>query len=117
MEAEQIENQIINSTDEDIQTWAFIEIFGHQKVAGRLTTRKLGTQCMFQVDVPKGETEFSHSELYGPASIFSIKPTTEAWCRKWAKAATAYDHSPLPYIPETRQIEASATPDNGDLDE
>jgi len=106
MEAENIQRQVIDSTEEAIQTWAFVEIFGHHKVAGRLSTRKLGTSVMFQIDVPKDAAEFSHSELYGPASIFSIKPTTEDWCRRWAKAAKAYDHAPLPYIPEaSKQIE------------
>lgn len=107
MDAETIQSAVIDSTEENIQTWAFVEIFGHHKVAGRLTTRKIGVAAMFQVDVPRGmATEFSHTELYGPAAIFSIKPTTEEWCRKWAVAAKAYDHSPLPYIPETKQITA-----------
>lgn len=47
---------------------------------------------------------FSHSELYSPGSIFSIKPTTEAWCRKFAKARAQYQHDILPYIPEERQL-------------
>lgn len=105
------DSQSIDPSTEEINTWAYVELFGHSKIAGRLTTRKLGTEVMFQVDVPKGETEFSHSELFNPKSVFSIKPTTETWCRKWAAAAKAYDHAPLPYIPETRQIAAPSSDD------
>lgn len=104
MDESQIENVAIDAGSENIESWAFIEIYGHKKVAGRMTSRKIGTEIMFQVDVPKGETELSHSELYGPKAIFSITPTTEAWCRKWAKAALKYNHQPLPYIPEDRQL-------------
>jgi len=89
---------------ENIDCWAVVEIFGHTKVAGRVTTRKVGVNVMIQVDVPKNEAEFSHSQLFGPAAIFSINPTTETWCRRWAKAIA---HPPLPYIPaEPKEIEA-----------
>lgn len=96
----------IAAGEENIDCWALVEIFGHTKVAGRVTTRKVGVNVMIQVDVPKGETEMSHSQLFGPAAIFSINPTSEIWCRKWAKQAAGYGHSPLPYIPEeVKEIE------------
>ena len=91
---------------EEIDQWAFVEIYGHQKLAGRVTTRKVGTEVMFQVDIPKGDNEFLCSKLFGPKSIFSMTPTTEEWCRLWAKAAKEYQHEILPYIPETRQLES-----------
>jgi len=100
---------------ENIDCWALVEIFGHTKVAGRVTTRKVGVNVMIQVDVPKDEAEFSHSQLFSPAAIFSINPTTEQWCRRWAKAAAAYDRNPLPYIPaEPRKIQAGAGDGDGD---
>ncbi|HMQ79185.1 MAG TPA: hypothetical protein PKE39_04375 [Ignavibacteria bacterium] len=96
-----------NENTEEINCWAFVEIFGHTKLSGRVSTKKLGANIMLQVDVPKGETEFSHSELFSPASIFSIKPTTEEWCRKFA--AYRVNHDVLPYIPQQRQIPESTT--------
>jgi hypothetical protein len=88
------------NTAQPLACWALLEIFGHHKVAGRLTERKMGTASMFQVDVPKGDDGFSHSELYGPGAIFAIKPTTEEWCRQFGKAYEAADQSPLPYVPQ-----------------
>lgn len=90
----------INSAEENLDCWALVEIFGHTKVAGRVTSRKVGVNVMIQVDVPRGDTEFSYSQLFSPQAIFSINPTTEEWCRRWAKAAAQYDRAPLPYIPE-----------------
>lgn len=89
------------SDQEDVNAWAYVELFGHSKIAGRVTTRKLGTEVMFQVDVPQGENEFSHSRLLNPKAVFSLTPTSEQWCRKWATAAKAYSNPVLPYIPET----------------
>lgn len=104
---------VVDATSESLDCWALVEIFGHTKVAGRCTSRKVGVNVMIQVDVPKGDTELSHSQLFSPAAIFSINPTTEEWCRKWAKAALSYNHSPLPYIPEEpKKIEDA--PDNDD---
>ena len=106
-----IEQTSIPSDQESIDAWAYVELFGHTKIAGRVTTRKLGTEVMFQVDVPKGETEFSHTQLFSPKAIFSINPTTEDYCRRFANAAKQYGRDVLPYIPETRQLaEADPTP-------
>lgn len=102
------------TAQEDLDAWAYVELFGHSKIAGRVTTRKLGTEIMFQIDVPKGETEFSHSHLYSPKAIFSINPTTEAWCRKWAKAAQNYGREVLPYIPPAVETHHQLTNDESE---
>jgi len=99
----------IDAQSETIEGWFYVEIFGHTVTAGRLTTRKLGTQIMFQIDVPLGEAEFSHSELYSPASVFSMKPTTEEWCRDFSRTRMSYEHPVLPYIPKPRQLAAQGT--------
>jgi hypothetical protein len=102
---ETIENpSLIDAGAEGIDSWALLELFGHSKVAGRLTSRKLGTEIMFQVDVPRGATEFSHSELYSPKAVFAIKPTTEDWCRRWSVYAAKTIRDVLPYVPESRQL-------------
>lgn len=97
------DNILIDKNQESIETWAYIEIMGHSRIAGRVSTMKLGVNVMLQVDVPKADDGFSHSELYAPTAIFSIKPTTEEWCRKWIASHRTYEV--LPYIPPTRQLQ------------
>jgi hypothetical protein len=108
--------QSIDPTIERLEMWAFIEIYGHKRLAGKVTQRNLGTEVMFQVDVPKGETEFSHSQLYSPKAIFSMTPTNEAWCRKWAAKAEEYDVAPLPFIPDDKParqlVETNSDPES-----
>lgn len=98
------EQQLLSGSEETIDCWAYVEIFGHNQVAGRISSRKFGTQIMFQIDVPKSDEGLSHTELYSPNSIFSIKPTTEEWCRRFTKMQSAMNHNVLPYIPEARQL-------------
>jgi hypothetical protein len=105
---QQIDAKTIAADEETVDCWAYVEVFGHNQLAGRLTTRKFGTQIMFQIDIPKGDTELSHSELFSPNSIFSIKPTTEAWCRKYSAFKMKHgDFEILPYIPQERQLQES----------
>lgn len=88
--------------------WAVVEIFGHQKYAGFVTTQAFGQAVMFRIDVPELEererwTERDEyhaqwgylkpgtkvkeksipgfSKLFGVASIFSITPCTEQVAR------------------------------------
>lgn len=101
---------------EHLESWALVEIFGHDKLAGLVTTRKFGTEMMFQIDVPKPDGEgFAYSRLLSPKAVFAIQPTNEDWCRRWAKAASEYDRSPLPYIPEPAKLAPAEEP--GDDDE
>lgn len=44
MTQEQVQN--------DLRTWAILEIFGHQKYAGFVTVQTFGTAVMFRLDVP-----------------------------------------------------------------
>ena len=101
----QVESEYIPADAEQIDCWAYVEIFGHHQIAGRVQSRKFGTQIMLQIDVPKGDKDICHSELYSPNSIFSIKPTTEEWCRRWVQANRGAT-SILPYIPEGHQLSA-----------
>jgi hypothetical protein len=97
---------ILESGSESIETWAYVEIFGHTQLAGRVSTRKLGTEVLIQIDVAKPDEGFSHSELYGPKAIFSMKPTTEKWCRDFARVREKHNYSVLPYIPTEKQLAA-----------
>jgi hypothetical protein len=111
------ENILIDKNQETIETWAYVEIMGHNKIAGRVSERKVGVAVMLQVDVPNKDEGFSHSALYSPQSIFSIQPTTEDWCRKFVAARVEYPV--LPYIPSSRQLAAADDDDyhSGNNDE
>jgi hypothetical protein len=87
--------------------WAIVELFGHNREIGYVTTRYFGTACLFQVDTPelpereyvleqpqyvnsqwtpKGskvrkEKALARSRLLGPGSIYALNPCTEEAAR------------------------------------
>lgn len=89
---------------DQVDGWALVEIFGHDKIAGRISTRKFGTEVMFQVDVPGEGTAFEFTRLLNPKSIFAIQPTSEDWCRRFAQFARSQAKPILPYVPTAKQL-------------
>jgi hypothetical protein len=87
--------------------WAIVELFGHQREIGYITTRYFGTACLFQVDVPElPEREFvledpqyvnsswtpsgakvkkkaapARTRMLGPGSIYALNPCSEEAAR------------------------------------
>ena len=93
-----------------VDGWALVEIFGHDKIAGRISTRKFGTEVMFQVDVPGDGASFQFTRLLNPKSIFAIQPTSEEWCRQFAEFCRSQAKPILPYLPSPKQLESGEDP-------
>lgn len=88
--------------------WAIVELFGHQREAGFVTTQYYGDKAMFQVDVPellereyilekpewgpdamipagstvKKEAVPGRSRLVNPGAVYAMNPCDEAGVRK-----------------------------------
>jgi hypothetical protein len=70
-----------------LDCWALVELFGHQRIVGKVSTQVLGAAALLRVDVPnllkdgkivrQGFTRF-----YGPAAIYSLTPVDEAAVRE-----------------------------------
>lgn len=101
-----------NEKNEAFEGWAIVELFGHQKEIGYVSTRYFGTACMFQVDVPElpereavllkpqyhsvdGGMEYlpvgtkikkslspGRSRFIGPGAIYALNPCSEEIARE-----------------------------------
>jgi len=77
----------VNPPTEGMAGWALLELFGHQRIVGKLTTQTLGVNVMFRVDVPdltkdgklvrRGFTRY-----YSPAAVYSVSPIDEQAVRE-----------------------------------
>jgi hypothetical protein len=72
------------------ESWAIIEIMGHQRLAGRCSEEVIAGAPLLRVDVPTGDgPEDFRTEYLGAGSIYRLHPTNEAAARAAAKAMRA----------------------------
>ena len=67
------------------EEWAVVEIFGHDRYAGRVTEQTIGGCHFVRVDVPQTENAGAFTKLFGQGAIFSITPVTEEKARSAAE--------------------------------
>ncbi len=72
--------------------WAIVELFGHQKIVGKVSEAVLAGGAFLRVDVPAVDERKAFTRFYGPSAIYSISPVDE----EIARAAIAqYRHEPV----------------------
>ena len=65
------------SETQGLETWAIVELFGHQKIAGHISEANVAGTTMLRVDVPEVDGQAAFTRLYGGSAIYSITPTDE----------------------------------------
>ena len=76
----------MSEQDEKFEAWAVVDLFGHQRVAGRVTEQQLGGETFVRVDIPKPTDEASYfTRLFGKGAIYSISLVDEPIAREVAK--------------------------------
>jgi len=68
------------------ESWAIVELFGHNQIAGRCTEQNIAGTNMLRVDVPETDLNPPFSRLLGSGAIYAINPVTEEVAIHWAKS-------------------------------
>lgn len=63
--------------DSNFQDWAYVELMGHNKIAGHVTEYKFGNQSMIRVDVPQIGDIPKFSKIFAVSAIYAITPLSE----------------------------------------
>ena len=71
---------------EKFETWAIIELFGHNQIAGKCTEQNIAGANMLRVDVPETEQQPAFTRFLSSGSIYAINPVTEEIARHWASS-------------------------------
>ena len=84
--------------------WAIVELFGHQRIAGRVTEAQVGGCQFVRVDVPAVDENEAFTRLLGQGAIYAINIVSEDVARA---AAASYRSVPVSTyeIPALRQLE------------
>lgn len=52
--------------------WAIVELFGHTKIAGKLSEQVIGGCSFIRIDVPEINGKQAFTKLFGQGAIYSI---------------------------------------------
>jgi hypothetical protein len=62
---------------EKLELFAIVELFGHQKMAGKVTEHTVGFATFIRIDVPETKQQPSFTRLVNPSAVYAINPVTE----------------------------------------
>lgn len=71
---------------ESFHTWAIVEIFGHERLAGEVSEARIGGCAFVRVDVPTIGDQLAFTRFYGEKAIYSITPVSEEIARGAAES-------------------------------
>ena len=57
--------------------WCLVELFGHQRIVGRVTEAVLAGGAFLRVDVPGSVDGKGFTRFYSPGAIYGISPVSE----------------------------------------
>lgn len=69
------------SEQDKFEAWAIVELFGHQRIAGRITEQTIGGCNFVRVDVPEVNGHQAFTKLYGQGAIYAITFVDETIAR------------------------------------
>ena len=64
--------------------WAFVELMGHNKIAGLVSEQAFGSQVMIRVDVPEIDGTPAFSKIYNVSAVYAITPVSEETAMEYA---------------------------------
>jgi len=73
-------------TSEKFESWAIVELFGHNQIAGKCSEQNIAGTNMLRVDVPETDEQPPFTRFLGSGAIYAINPVTEEIARHWARS-------------------------------
>lgn len=89
---------------EKFESHGLLELFGHQKLAGRISEQTIGGCHFIRIDVPQVEDVPAYTRFFTQGAIYGMTPTSEAVAQRLAAGLRArpvspYDLAPAPPAP------------------
>lgn len=70
--------------EQKFDLWCMVELFGHQKIAGRCTEQNVAGTNMLRIDVPETPNQPGYTRFLSSGAIYAINPVAEEVARKLA---------------------------------
>lgn len=96
----------MNDQPEKFESWGLLELFGHQRLAGKLSEQTIGGCNFIRIDVPQIGDTAAYTRFFTQGAIYGMTPMDEATAHKLAAYLRAVPVSPYELrSPEpTRQL-------------
>ena len=75
--------------NEKFELNAIVELFGHQRMAGKVTDQSVGGASFIRIDVPETKTQPSFTRIVNPSAVYAINPVTEEVMMQLAENITS----------------------------
>jgi hypothetical protein len=73
------------------EEWAVVELFGHQRIAGKVSEAVLGGCAFLRVDVPATTDRQPYTKYFGNGAIYGMTPCSEEVARLAANDIERYN--------------------------
>jgi hypothetical protein len=98
----------MNGDDNKQEMWALVELFGHQRIAGKVTPAELGGGALIRVDVPAVGDRAPLTKFYNVKAIYGITPVDEATATRMARDIRAEPVNEYSIEREVRRLQAGS---------
>ena len=71
------------------ETWAIVELFGHNQLAGKVSEETIAGQSFVRIDVPKTSKTPCFTKYHLPTAIYGLTPVEEDYARRMAESINA----------------------------
>jgi hypothetical protein len=82
------------ATPPPFSEWCIIDLFGHQRIAGRVSEATIAGGAFLRVEVPKDNGETDYTRFYSPSAVYSMSPVA-----RQIAIAFVLAHKPEPVTP------------------
>lgn len=72
-------------TNQNFELWCIVELFGHNRIAGKCTEQNIAGNNFLRVDVPETKLQPAFTRFLNHAAIYAINPVTEEVARDRAE--------------------------------
>lgn len=63
--------------EQKFDIYAIVELFGHNRMAGKVSEQTIGSASFIRIDVPETTQQPKFTRLVNPSAIYAINPVTE----------------------------------------
>jgi len=71
------------------ESWAIVELFGHNQLAGKVTTETIAGQEFVRIDVPKTSKVPEFTKYHLPTAVYGITPVDQDYATRMAERMQA----------------------------